>query len=127
MTDRPGSPEQLELVDRLLASAGFNHLYAFRVHRKLVELDAGGDHTRKLLAESAAIVLAEMPALARDLRTLGSQWSEQELLDPPKAQRTAETLAVRFAELSPKLDALTVRQDEIIAELVALLNDARRA
>jgi hypothetical protein len=123
MADRP---EELELVDRLVASAGFNHLYAFRVYRKVVELDVDTDHARELLAESAAIALQEFPALARDLRTLGSEWSEQELLDPPKAQWTARQLQLRFAELSPKLETLTVRHDEIIAELVRLLNDARR-
>ncbi len=124
MADRP---EELELVDRLVASAGLNHRYAFGVHRELVELGAGGDHTRELRTESAAIALQEMPALVRDLRALGTQWSEQDLLDPPKAEWTARQLQLRFAELRPALEALLVRQDEVIAELVGLLGDARRA
>ena len=124
MADRP---EPLELVDRLVASAGFNHLYAFRVHRQLVQLDAAGDDADKLLAESARIALTEFPALARDLRTLGTQWSEQDLLDPPKAQWTARQIQLRFDELDPQLQTLTLRQEEIIAELLALLGDARRA
>jgi hypothetical protein len=123
MTDRP---EPLEFVERYLLSANFNHQYAFGVHRQLVELDTDGDHTRKLLAESAAIALREMPALTRDLRTLGSEWSEQNLLDPPKADWTARQVQLRFTELGPALQALLVRQDEIVTELVSLLGDARR-
>ena|ERR1035438_6127141 len=123
MADRP---EPLELVDRLVASAGFNHLYAFGLHRELVELGADTGHARELLAQSAAIALAELPALVRDLRTLGTQWSEQELLDPPKAEWTARQIQLRFAELSPAPEALLGRQDEIVAELVALAGDARR-
>jgi hypothetical protein len=123
MTDRP---EPLELVDRYVGAAEFAHQYAFRVHRRLVELDVDPDHSRRLLAESAAIALAEMPALVRDWRTLEREWSEQELLDPSKLDRTTRTLTARFAELRPALLALRARQDEIVAEPVDLLNDARR-
>lgn len=123
MTDRP---EPLELVERYLLSARIGHQYAFSVHRQLVELDADGDHTRKLLAESAAITLQEIPRLTRDWRALEREWSEQELLDPPKAEHTAETLAGRFTELGPALRALLARQDELVAELVRLLKAARR-
>jgi hypothetical protein len=123
MTDRP---EPLELVDRYSRAAQYGHQYAFHVHRQLVELDADGDDMRKLLAESAAITLQEIPALTRGWRTLGREWSEQELLDPLKAGRTARALEVRFTEMGPALEALLVRQDEIVAELVGLLNDARR-
>lgn len=129
MTDRPRSPdrpEPLELVNRYLLSASFNHQDAFRVHRQLVELDAAGEHARTLLAESASIALAEIPVLVRDLRALGRRWSEQDLLDPPMAEATARQLQLRFAELRPALDALFVRQDGITAGLVGLLKTARR-
>ncbi len=110
----------------MLASARYNHLYAFRIHRKLVELDAGDERTRKLLTESAALVLQEMPTLTREWKTLEREWSEQELLDPPKAERTAQTLALRFAELGQALEALRVREGELVAELLRLLKAARR-
>jgi hypothetical protein len=128
MTERPGSPERpesLELVERYSRAAQYGHQYAFHVHRQLVELDAGDDHARTLLAESATITLQEMPRLTRDWRILEGEWSEQELLDPPKADLTARTLEVLFAELGPALEALLLRQDELVAELVGLLNDAR--
>ena len=67
MADRP---ESLELVERYLATVRDAHLYAFGVYRELVELDACDERARDLLAESAAIVLAEMPALTRDWRVL---------------------------------------------------------
>ncbi|MGH2902857.1 MAG: hypothetical protein ACRDK7_04640 [Solirubrobacteraceae bacterium] len=124
MADRP---EELELVDRYLGAARYAHEYAFRVHRRLVELDADGDHTRKLLAESAAITLQQMPALVRGWRTLEREWSEQELLDPPKAEHTARVLEVRFTDLGPEIEALRVRQDKIVTELNDLLGDAKRA
>jgi hypothetical protein len=108
-------------------AARYGHEYAFRVHRQLVELDADGDHTRKLLAESAAITLQEMPALTRDWLAVQREWSEQELLDPPKAELTARALEVGFTELGPALQALLARQDELVAELVGLLKAARRA
>jgi hypothetical protein len=123
MTDRPQS---LEFVEGYGLATTYGHQYAFGVQRELVVLDAGGDHTRRLLAESADITLREMPGLTSDLRSLGREWFEQELLDPPKAERTARALEVRFAQLRPKLEALLLRQDEIVAELVRLLNAARR-
>jgi hypothetical protein len=123
MADRP---EEFEFVDRYLATARGAHLYAFRVHRHLVGLDAGDERTRELLTESAAIVLQEMPALVPDWRTLEGEWFETELLDPTNLDRKTQALKTRFAELRPHFEALLVRQDEIVAELVNLLGDARR-
>jgi hypothetical protein len=120
-------PEPLELVDRYLLAARIAHQYAAGIHRQLVELDADGAHTRKLLSESAAVVLQRMPRLTREWRSLEREWSEQELLDPPKAECTMQALAVRSAQLGPTLRALRVRQDEIVAELVDLLDRTRRA
>jgi len=123
MADRP---EPLELVDRYFLAARYAHQYAAGVHRQLVELDAADEETRKLLGESAAVVLQRMPRLAREWRGLEREWSEQELLDPSKAECTARALAVRFAELGPALRALRVCQDELVAKLVDLLGRARR-
>jgi hypothetical protein len=123
MTERP---EPLENLDRYFLAARIAHQYAAGIHRQLVELDADGAHTRKLLSESAAVVLQRMPQLTREWRTLEREWSEQELLDPPKAERTTRVLVARFAELGPALRTLRGRQDEIVAELVDLLGRARR-
>jgi hypothetical protein len=123
MADRP---EELKLVDRYLGAARNAHLYAFRVHRQLVELDAADEHTRKLLADSAAIVLHEMPALTRDWRLLEREWFETELLDPANLDRKTQALKASFTELGPALQALRIHQEEIVAELVDLLGDVRR-
>ena len=123
MTDRP---EELDLVDRYVLAARIAHEFAFDRHRLLAELDAANEHTRHLLAESAAIALQEMPALTRDWRVLEREWFEVELLDPSKLARATQALEARFAELGPALDTLRVRQDEVVAELVDLLGRARR-
>jgi hypothetical protein len=123
MTDRP---EELEFVNHYVGAAELAHLYAFRVHRKLVELDAGGDHAQKLLAESAAVVLQDIPALVGDWRALEREWFEVELLDPANLDRVTHALEVRFAELGPALKTLLLRQDQIVAKLVNLLENARR-
>lgn len=67
-----------------------------------------------------------MPELTSEWRVLEREWSEQELLDPPKAERTLDILAARFGELEPALRALRDRQDEVVAELVDLLEGMRR-
>lgn len=123
MTERP---EALEQVDRYFLAARIAHQYAAGIHRQLVELDADGAHTRKLLSESAAVVLQRMPRLTREWRTLEREWYEQELLDPPKAERTMHVMEARFGELGLALRTLRARQDEIIAELVDILDRARR-
>jgi hypothetical protein len=120
-------PKSLELIERYRLATTFNHLQAFQVRRELVELDAGGDHLDHLLDDSVTITFHEMPALSRELLILASQWSEQDLLDPPKAARTAHSLEIRFAALRPEFEALLRRHDDIVAELISLLHDARRA
>jgi len=124
MADRP---EELEIVERLVASASFSHMFAFGLHRELVELQGDTDHTRMLLGESADIALAQMPALERDFRALTDQWSEVQLLDPANLDSVSHAIEVRFAEVDPKLQTLIARHDEIIAELVALVRNARRS
>jgi len=120
-------PKELELIERYRLASTFNHLQAFQVRRELIELDAGSDHLDHLLEESVAITLHAMPALTRELLILASQLSEQDLLDPPNAERTAHSLEIRFADLRPEFEALLRRHDDIVAELSSLLHDARRA
>lgn len=58
MTGRPGPLEQL---DRYFLAATIAHEYADDLHCELAELHADDVHTRKLLSESAAVVLKQMP------------------------------------------------------------------
>lgn len=122
MIDRPGPLGQL---DGYFAAARIAHEYVADMHRELVELHAAGDHTRELLRESAAVVFGRMPALTSRLRDLGRKWAEQELLDPPAAERTIERLEVELAKLAPALTALRTRQNEIAAELLDIVGRAR--
>lgn len=122
MTDRP---VPLRLLDGYFAAARIAHEYVFDLHRELVEVDAADDHTRELLHESAAVALERMPALTGRLRCLEREWAEQELLDPPAAERTVERLEDDVAELAPVLATLRARQNQIIAELRDRISRAR--
>lgn len=63
--------------------------------------------------------------MAAELRDLGEQWREQELLDPSLAGQTAEQITARFAELQGELIALRDRPDELVRELAARVAAAR--
>jgi hypothetical protein len=116
----------LRQLDRYFAAATIAHEYVADLHRELAELHADNAHTRELLGESAAVIVRRMPELTRELRDLERELREQELLSPRRAVRTVEVLAARFADLDPALAALRARQDEIAAELVNLIDRARR-
>jgi hypothetical protein len=122
MTDRP---EALRLVDSYFAAARIAHEYVFDLHRELGELDAANDHTRELLNESATIALERMPGVASGLGGREREWSEQELLDPPAAERTAGRLNSDVEALLPALLALRARQNQIVAELLDRISRAR--
>jgi hypothetical protein len=119
-------PEPVGRLDRYFAAATIAHEYVADLHRELVELRAYDVQTQELLGESASVVLARMPDLTRELRSLERKWAEQELLDPHQAERTVEVFGVRFTELEPELAALRARQDEIVTELAVLVDRACR-
>jgi hypothetical protein len=119
-------PEPLAQLDLHFLAARIAHEYADDLHYELAELHADDVHTQKLLSESAAVVLKDMPRLVRDLRSLEREWGEQELLDPSQAERTAHVLAARWADVAPELAALRARQDAIVAELAELRGRASR-
>jgi hypothetical protein len=120
--ERPGP---LGILDGYFAAARIAHEYVFDLHRELVELDIADENTRELLHESASVALERMPELTRPLRGLEREWAEQELLDPPAAERTIERLDGEVAELVPALAALRARQNQIVAELLDRTSRAR--
>jgi len=61
-----------------------------------------------------------MPALTSRLRGLEGEWAEQELLDPPAAERTIERLEVELAKLVPALTALRTRQNQILMRVLPI-------
>ncbi len=122
MTERPAP---LKLLDHHFAASEILHAYAFDLSRELLELGSDYDRARGLVQESAAVTLERMPELAGPLRSLELEWAEQELLDPPAAERTLDRIADRLAGLAPEFAALRMRQDQVVAELLALIRDAR--
>jgi hypothetical protein len=66
-----------------------------------------------------------MPELTRDFRRLEHLWDEQQLLDPPLAQKTLETIETGLSAVEPELSALRQRQDAISRELQELVKVTR--
>lgn len=120
-----GRPEPLARLDRDFAAATIAHEYAADLHRELVELHADSERSRELLGESAELVLGRMRELTSDLRGLGLDWAEQNLLNPLQAERTRHLIEARFAEIEPELSALRARQNAIVHELRELIDRAR--
>jgi hypothetical protein len=118
-------PASLELLDLQLAASMIAHEAAADLYRELAELGADDDHVCALLQESATLALARIPALARPLRDLEREWAEQELLDPPTAERTAERLAGAVTDLLPAFTRLRARQSEIVVQLLGLVDRVR--
>jgi hypothetical protein len=112
------------LLDSYFRASRLAHEYAFRLHRKLVELGIDDDRARALVRESAGLTVERIPALASRVRMREREWEEQDLLDPPAAERTVERLEGEVAELAPELAALRARQRQILAELSELLTRA---
>lgn len=93
------SPQEVRLalsLDLHFLAARIAHEYAADLHYELAELHADDVHTRKLLSDSANVILREMPRLTGELRSLEREWEEQELLDPVQAERTVQSLKVRW-------------------------------
>jgi hypothetical protein len=120
-------PQPVQRLDARLLAATIAHEYVADRCRELVELDADDDRSRRLLAESAAIILERMPRLAAPLRRLAREWAEQDVLDPQRPEQTLADLSASLARIEPCLGDLRERQREIASELSELVRAARKA
>jgi hypothetical protein len=119
-------PQPLEQLDRYFAAATIAHELIADLHLELARLNQDNDDTQSLLREAANAALTRMPRLTGELRRLERLWDEQQLLDPPLAEKTLETIETELSEVEPELSAIRQRQDEIAQELQELVNSARR-
>lgn len=119
-------PQPIQRLDEIFGAARLAHEYVADRHRELVELDADDDRSRRLLAESAAVVVQQMPRRSARLRRLAGEWAEHDLLDPQQAERTAANLASALAHIEPALSSLLARQRVIASELTDRVQAARR-
>jgi len=119
-------PQPIQRLDELFQAATIAHEYVADRHRELVELDADDESSRRLLAESAAVILEQMPRLTARMRRLGREWGEHDLLDPQRAEQTVAQLAATLAQIEPELSDLRGRQREIAAELTDRVRSARK-
>lgn len=113
-------------VDKVL-EATIAHEYIADPYRELVALNQDDERARELVGASAAVVLTRMPDLTRELRRQGRNWDEQQLLDPPRAQRTLHAIATGLAQVERELSALRALHDDIAAELRQRIDGIRRS
>lgn len=117
-------PESVTRLATVLAAARIAHEAIFELHRRLSAAGRGGTRPRELLAESARIVLSDLPeALAEALR-LQALWSEKSLLDPAEADRVSQEFAAELERAEPRVRRLLARQRELASELHSLLREA---
>jgi hypothetical protein len=117
-------PEPLARLDLLFEAARIAHETSFGLHRRLVALGADDDHTRRLLAESAAIALENLAAVTAQARQLATRWEEQSVLNPEAADRTVQDVRAELDRAEPALGRLRARQREIARELGSRLAKA---
>lgn len=123
----PELPDPILRLDRHFARATLAHEYVADRRRELIELHADDERSRRLLAESAAVILTQMSQLATRARRLQREWAERDLLDPQRAEETIAELAATLEQIEPRLNELHARQSEIAAELTARVRSARTA
>lgn len=120
-------PDPIRRLDVYFAAATVAHEAIADMHSELVELNVDDPRSRELLAAAASIVLEQMPRLARPIRLLSDQWSEQDVLDPHRAEQTVKRLAAALEEIEPTLIAVRDRQRALAAELAERLRATRGA
>ena len=113
MPERPPEIARLELLFEAIRVA---HEAVFDLHRRLATGEAAG-RSQGLVKESARVVLELAPQLAGDALRLVDRWSEESVLDPERAESTADLLAVETRRIEPELRALLARQVEIARAL----------
>lgn len=113
----PERPQPIARLDSLLAAATIAHEAIFEMRRELITRDQGSPEQARLLAESARIVTADLPALSANARQLSARWGEQSLLDRQGAKATLAELEADLARIEPRIDVLLNRQREIAVQL----------
>jgi hypothetical protein len=104
-------------LDTLLAQAAITHEAIFETRRELIGRDRDRPEQADLLAESARIVAAGLPALTASARRLARAWQDQDVLDPMAAETTLAELEAELARIGPEVFSLLDRQREIAARL----------
>lgn len=120
----PREFDPLATVDSLLEIITLAHAAIYTEHRRLIDLDADDDESRRLLDESAEIALLQAPSAGRRARELASEWGARQLLDPSSAASALAATEKETARAERALRRLLRRQEEIAAKLRARLEEA---
>jgi hypothetical protein len=94
-------PPPIADLARVESTAMIAHEAIFELHRKLIGRKVSGP-PRELLAESARIVLSELPHALAEAHELRAKWSEVSALDPEAAERTLQELAAGLERIEPR-------------------------
>lgn len=108
----------------MLEIVTLSHAAIYTAHRRLIDLEADDDETRRLLDESAQIALRRAPNAGRRARQLASEWGARQLLDPSSAALALAATERETARAERALRRLLHRQEEIAARLRARLEEA---
>ena len=112
----PERPKEIATLEGLFEAMRVAHERIYDLHRELVSAGSPG-RSEEQLQESARVALELAPQLAEDALRLLAQWSQESLLDPGRAETTADLLAAEVHRIEPELRALLARQAEIAREL----------
>lgn len=114
-------PDSVRRLDSLLAVATIAHESIFEMRRDLIGRDEGDPKQAQLLAESARIVTADLPALSATARRLSAMWKEQSVLDHEAAETTLAELEIEFVRIQPEINTLLNRQRAIAAQMRSMI------
>jgi len=116
--------DPLAIVESLVEVITLAHAAIYTEHRRLTDLDADDDETRRLLDESARIVLSDAPKAGQRARELASEWGARQLLDPASAAAALTATKEEALRAERALRRSLRRQEEIAAQLRARLEEA---
>ncbi len=116
--------DPLASVESLLEIITLAHAAIYTAHRRLIDLDADDEESRRLLEESVEIVFSKAPKVGRRARELSAEWGASQLLDPSTAPSVLAAAEKEAAHAERELRRLLRRQEEVATRLRSRLDEA---
>lgn len=116
--------DPLAAIESLLEIIMLAHAAIYTEHRRVADLGADDDESRRLLAESAQIVFDRAPAVSQRARELAAEWGATQLLDPQGASSALAAVETEAAGAERALRQLLHRQEEIADRLRTLIDES---
>lgn len=116
--------DPLATVESLLEIITLAHAAIYTTHRRLIDLGADDEESRRLLDESVEIVFSQAPEVGRRARELAAEWGARQLLDPSSAPSVLAAAENEAARTESALRQLLRRQEEVATRLRSRLDEA---